>query len=61
MSELAFFAQVVARSTAHGLDCGSPPDQVTTRLGDYGPGSPVSGSGPEDSARPTDAMAQRHG
>ncbi|MFE5091889.1 hypothetical protein ACFRCI_16170 [Streptomyces sp. NPDC056638] len=36
MSELAFFAQVVARSTVRGLDCSSTPDQVTAWLGDYG-------------------------
>jgi hypothetical protein len=36
VSELAFFAQVVARGTVHGLDCSSTPDQVTARLGDFG-------------------------
>ena len=36
MSELAFFAEVVARGTVYGLDCSSTPDQVTARLGDFG-------------------------
>jgi hypothetical protein len=37
MSELSFYAQVVAKGTVHGLDCSATPDEVTARLGDdYG-------------------------
>lgn len=36
MSELAFFANAVARGTVHGLDGSSTHDQVNARLGDYG-------------------------